>query len=295
MRTAGTVLITLTLLAAPAAPAFAQAADTSHAKSPSFFTWTDAFLAGGFVATALLLNPLDVRIAKDLQDSTVQANRFFHNTATAFRLMGQPGPQIIGLALYGIGRVTRNQRIEKLAVHGSEAMLLATTITTVTKVTVGRARPLLQHPPSKSLGFGFMRGLPSALGGKGTNYQSFPSGHATTAFAVASASTAEFAHWVDEWHAWNGYKYVVGTVMFGGASLIGASRMYNNAHWTSDVVAGAMVGTFAGLKTVEYNYRHPNNKVERWLVKMTVVPGQGHVPTWVGFSLAPNLESAPRH
>ena len=295
MRTAATIVLTLTLLAAPAAPARAQAPDTSHAKAPPFFSWTDAFLAGGFVATALLLDPLDVRIARDLQDSTVQANRFFHNTATAFRLMGQPGPQIIGLALYGIGRATRNQRIEKLAVHGSEAMILATTITTVTKVSFGRARPLLQHPPDKSLGFGFMRGLPRSLGGKGSDYQSFPSGHATTAFAVASASTAEFAHWVNEWHAWNGYKYVVGTAMYGGASLIGASRMYNNAHWTSDVVTGAMVGTFAGLKTVEYNYRHPDNKVERWLVKMTIVPGQGRVPTWIGFSLAPNLESVPRH
>lgn len=287
-------LFPLAFALAPATPLQAQLPDTTH-KAPPFFRWTDALLAGGFVATALALDPLDVKIARKLQDSTVQANRVFHRTATAFRLMGQPGPQIIGLGLYAVGRATHNQRIEKLAVHGSEAMILSTTITTVTKVIAGRARPRVQNPPSKSLGFGFMRGLPSFLGGKGTEFQSFPSGHATTAFAVASASTAEFSHWVNEWHAWGGYKYLVGTAMYGGAALIGASRMYNNAHWTSDVVTGAMVGTFSGIKTVEYNYRHPDNKVERWLVKLQVVPGQGNTPTWIGFSVAPSFDAPYPH
>ncbi len=294
MRRSGILLLFPLVFAVPAAaPALAQAPDTTHRAAP-FFKWSDALLVGGFAAAALALDPLDVRIARDLQDSTVQANRFFHDVATTFRLLGQPGPQIIGLGLYAVGRATRNRHIELLAVHGSEAMILSTSITTVTKVIAGRARPLVQNPPSKSLGFGLFRGLPRFLGGKGSDYQSFPSGHATTAFAVASASSDEFAHWLDESHAWNGYKYLIGGILYGGAGLIGASRVYNNAHWTSDVVTGALVGTFSGIKTVEYNYRHPNNRIERWLVKLQIVPGRGNVPTWVGFSLAPSLEPAPR-
>jgi len=296
MRRFSILLLFPLVFALPTAgPLLAQAPDSTHAKAPPFFRWSDALLVGGFAATALALDPLDVRIATHLQDSTVQANRFFHDVATTFRLLGQPGPQIIGLGLYAVGRATRNKHIELLAVHGSEAMILSTTITTVTKVIAGRARPYLQNPPSKSLGFGLLRGLPKFLGGKGADYQSFPSGHATTAFAVASASSDEFAHWLDESHAWGGYKYLVGSVLYGGAGLIAASRVYNNKHWTSDVVTGALVGTFSGLKTVEYNYRHPNNRVERWLVKLQVIPGQGDIPTWIGFSVSPGFAPAIPH
>ena len=111
----------------------------------------------------------------------------------------------------------------------------------------------------------------------------------------ARLAAPTFAHWLDESHAWGGYKYLVGSVLYGGAGLIAASRVYNNKHWTSDVVTGALVGTFSGLKTVEYNYRHPNNRVERWLVKLEIIPGQGHIPTWVGFSLSPTFEPAIPH
>lgn len=291
MRTLRTILLSLTLITAPAAPLLAQAPDTT-AKPAPFFTWSDALLAGGFVAAALVLDPLDVKIANRLQDSTLQANKFLRDVATAFRLMGQPGPEIIGVVLYGVGRATHSTHVQKLAVHGVEALILGSAISLPTKIIAGRARPF--EDPNKSLAsFSFMRGLPVFLGGKGSDFQSFPSGHATTAFAVASAASSEFGHWFDEAHAWEGYKYLVGITLYGGAALVGASRMYNNKHWTSDVVVGAMIGTFSGLKTVEYNYRHPNNRVERFLVKMQIVPGARGSPTWITFSMGPAWQLVP--
>ncbi len=292
MRKFGVVLLTATILSAPAAPLLAQApAPDTTRPAPPFFTYRDALLLGAFAAGTLAMDPLDRHFATRLQDPSTQSNKFLHRTSTFFRLMGQPGPQIIGLGLYGVGRLTKNEKIEKLAVHGIESMLLATTATTTIKVLAGRARPYLDT--TKALGFHFGRGLPKFLGGKGAAYQSFPSGHATTAFAVASAATAEWSHWVDQWHDPQYYKYVVGGVLYGGATLVGISRMYNNAHWASDVMAGAAIGTFAGIKTVRYNYRHPNNKVERWLVKVNVIPGHAEAPTYVGFSIAPGPPFGP--
>lgn len=286
MRKIAYFALPLALVLSPVAPApaLAQAPDTTR-PSPPFFTYRDAVLMGVFAAGALAMNPVDVKFRRELQDSTNQNNRFLHRTSTFFRLMGQPAPQIIGLGLYGVGRLTKSERVTKLAVHGSEAMLLSTAVTTTVKMLAGRARP--RKDSTKALGFKFGRGF------KGADFQSFPSGHATTAFAVASAATAEFSHWVDEWHSPSYYKVLVGGVLYGGATLVGASRMYNNAHWASDVVAGAAVGTLSGIKTVRYNYRHPGNKVERWLVAVQLVPARGDSPTYIGLSLTPSFEPAP--
>ena len=58
--------------------------------------------------------------------------------------------------------------------------------------------------------------------------------------------------------------------MYGGATLVGLSRMYNNAHWASDVALGTAIGTFSGIKVVRYSHGHSNNFVDRWLLGVTV-------------------------
>ncbi|MDR2806322.1 MAG: phosphatase PAP2 family protein [Dysgonamonadaceae bacterium] len=73
--------------------------------------------------------------------------------------------------------------------------------------------------------------------------QSFPSGHTSRAFVAA-----EFLHqeYKDQsiWISVGGY---------GMASLIGVSRVYNNRHWVSDVIAGAGVGILS-TKIVYWAY-----------------------------------------
>ncbi|HET9986278.1 MAG TPA: phosphatase PAP2 family protein [Longimicrobiales bacterium] len=283
MRTVLVVFLSLTLGGAPAVSAQAAPADTSPPSHQApFFTYRDAVLAGLFAAGTVAMAPVDVSVAKELQRPTRQESRFLQRTFTFFRFMGQPAPQIIGVGLYGLGRLTHNVRMTRLAVHGSEAMLLGTAATSTIKLLAGRGRPYFD--PNNNFDFGFGRGL------KGTKYQSFPSGHATTAFSVAAAATAEFSHWVKESGWPQEYKLLVGGVLFGGASMVGVSRIYNNYHWASDVVTGAAIGTFSGIKIVRYNYRHPQNRVERFLVKATLVPAGAGAPTRVFLSIEPTSE-----
>jgi membrane-associated phospholipid phosphatase len=103
-----------------------------------------------------------------------------------------------------------------------------------------------------------------------TSFQSFPSGHSTAAFSAAAAVTSETSDW------WPHSTWVIGPVLYGGASLVGVSRMYEDKHWASDVVMGAAVGVFAGLKTVRFNHTHTGNRIDRWLLGGEAGEGNGH-------------------
>ena len=66
----------------------------------------------------------------------------------------------------------------------------------------------------------------------GSAFNSFPSGHTTTAFAAAEFMRQEYKD-VSPWYGIAGY---------GAATITGILRLYNNKHWVSDVVAGAGFG-----------------------------------------------------
>ena len=51
--------------------------------------------------------------------------------------------------------------------------------------------------------------------------------------------------------------------------------MYDNRHWASDVLVGAGIGTFDGLKVVRYHHSHPGNRLDRWMLAGSLVPTDG--------------------
>ena len=66
----------------------------------------------------------------------------------------------------------------------------------------------------------------------GTRHNSFPSGHTATAFMTATLLHKEYG-WKSPWFSVGGYT---------AAAVTGVSRILNNRHWMSDVVAGAAIG-----------------------------------------------------
>jgi len=66
------------------------------------------------------------------------------------------------------------------------------------------------------------------------NRHSFPSGHTTTAFAFASVVAMEH-----EWY-WGAGAYSI-------ATIVGLSRIHDNAHYLHDVVMGASIGAAYGI------------------------------------------------
>lgn len=250
-----TKLFTLTAAMALAATTVAEAqpTDTTHISREPLFTSSDAWIAAGFVAGTVAMFPADRYFARKLQSTGNQESQFLRNAASDFRFMGDPGSLIIGASLYGIGRLARVDRMADLGLHGTEALLISNAVFGVMKGVGGRARPEADIKNANNFRFG--RGFSG-----GDIYRSFPSGHAAMGFAAASAVTAETSKW------WPKATWYIAPVMYGGATMIAASRMYNNKHWASDVVAGAAIGTFAGTKVVRYHHSHPGNRIDKWLL-----------------------------
>ena len=79
--------------------------------------------------------------------------------------------------------------------------------------------------------------------------------------------------------------------MYGGATMVALSRMYNNQHWASDVIMAAGIGTFAGNKVVRFNHRTAlGNRIDRWLLSTSIVP-DAHGGVSLGWTVAPGLGS----
>lgn len=260
------------LLVLPVSTATAQArtpTDTSKAQQ-TLFNARDAWLAAGFVGLTIVMFPIDKHIETHLRDQSAPANRFFDRSATGFESITTPGSFIIGGALYGIGVVTDRPNLKDLGWHGTEAVLLGSGITGVLKGVLGRARPDM-FPDTRPSDFQFTKGFSVA------NRQSFPSGHTTTAFAAAAAVTSEVNR------MWPRYTWYVGPVLYGGATLVGLSRMYHNRHWASDVALGAGIGTFSGLKVVKYTHSHPDNLLDRIILRTSAAP-DGHGGAYIIWS-----------
>jgi membrane-associated phospholipid phosphatase len=133
---------------------------------------------------------------------------------------------VVTSATYGVASLAGFDEVADPAGRVLASLVAAGMANGLLKASVGRARPRLE------LGSGEFR--PFALD---NGWQSFPSGHATVAFALATAISAEADRlWVT-------------ALTFSGAGLVAWSRSHEDRHWASDVVAGAAVGTVMAYHT----------------------------------------------
>jgi membrane-associated phospholipid phosphatase len=254
-----------------AAPGGAQLADGSYQRP--LFTWRDAVLAGGFAIGTFAIRPLDKSAALSLQRPYTQQQKVLRTTATIVRTIAEPGSVFIGVSMYAVGRVSHSDQLAELGLRGTEALVVGGGFANILKYSFGRARPFVDTVSPNPDDWQLLRGR------RGDSYRSFPSGHTVAAFAAAAAVSAETSRW------WPGATYyAIGPALYAGAAAVGASRMYENRHWASDVIVGAAIGTFAGTKVVRYHRTHPTNQLDRWLLRASVSPSN---PSHVSFMLFP--------
>jgi undecaprenyl-diphosphatase len=109
----------------------------------------------------------------------------------------------------------------------AESLVWTTAATAVLKVGVGRLRPVMYTA----------RALEAAH--DTDNLRSFPSGHASAAFAVATA------YWLAR-RDLNGEPGVAGWCAAGAAATVALLRVVGGKHFPTDVLAGALLGIAGG-------------------------------------------------
>ena len=141
---------------------------------------------------------------------------------------------------YLAGATGNNDKAAAVAQDGLAASIIASGIITPTiKFITGRARPHENAGIAKFHPFSIGYSLDS----------SFPSGHATQAFALASVISD---HYDESWVKYSSYTV---------AGLVGVARSYHDAHFASDILAGALIGTLVGKSVVAHNKSLRSGKV----------------------------------
>ena len=120
------------------------------------------------------------------------------------------------LGLFAAGRFAEGSRFRAFSYDAAQALIVNGVYTELFKRMASRTRP------------------------DGSDQLSFPSGHTSTAFAWATVANAH-------------YGWKAGVPSYLAASAIGLSRITNDKHYLSDVVAGATLGFITGRTTVRTN------------------------------------------
>jgi membrane-associated phospholipid phosphatase len=141
------------------------------------------------------------------------------------------GLPVLGLTagVYGMALLLGERWIRETALLGGTAILVAATLSTATKIAVGRGRPNLGEGNWSVRPFSFDDG-----------HESFPSGHTIVAFAVSGTLAERIKN---TWAS-------IG--LYGIAAATGWSRMYTDHHWFSDVLFGAVISISVSRSLVHW-------------------------------------------
>ncbi len=134
---------------------------------------------------------------------------------------------ISSIGMYAVGEMTENAKLSDTGIASLEAFMFTGVTTLGLKYIVGRERP-----------------------GDGDN-TSFPSGHVSSTAAIAGTISAMY-----DW------DWRVSLPLYVITAFVAASRLNADAHYFSDVVAGAAIGTGFGILAARLH----KNKESSWRV-----------------------------
>ncbi len=246
-------------VAADAAAADAAAADSAGVAlagttgtAPAHTAWrvpNDWVLGGIVVGTFLLIEPLAGLESKVHPDLANQTSPFRRAARSIGKL--QVGAAVTS-ATFLTGLAIGSSTVTRVGLHSLESVLVSQVAAEAIKVVVGRARPSQGLGPDSFEPFTTDR-----------EFHAFPSGHSTQSFALATTLSGELR----EEAPWLPF------VLYPGATWVAITRVQDERHWITDVVAGAALGVLSANVIGRLN--HPMGPDGPSLSLFTPEGGQG--------------------
>ncbi len=191
--------------------------------SPKNWKGGDFLSFSAVLGAGLLLYSVDQDIQQWVQDHRSSSSE------DSFKTIGQLGNGVvlIGLmtALYVSGEVSDNNSLRKTALLSLESWLTSGIIVRGLKSVAGRARPWTGESSHSFHPFSTR-----------SRFASFPSGHASSAFAVATVIADQ------------SQKVYIDILAYSLATMAAFSRVHLDKHWASDILVGSAIGYFVGKK-----------------------------------------------
>ena len=213
-------------------PAFAEGSNTEK-SNPPLLSPTELWVGGGVLLGTLALYSEDSRIQRGVpsflnhRSSRKLGLEYMGKYGSFFEQIGNvEGPLAVAGGYYIVGLCTHSPYTMKTGSLSLESYAVNGVLVLAIKEVVGRSRPVNVRD------FNSRKFRP--LSGQA----SFPSGHTSTAFALATVvSQRSDSCWV-------------GAGAYTLAGLVGAGRIFQNQHWPSDVLAAGLLGYFSGKLTI---------------------------------------------
>ncbi len=202
----------------------------SVVASPKDWQKSDFLKLAAVTSVGLILFVSDQRIHDWVEEhkssSAKDAAAFFSNFGDGGWLLG-------GLtALYAAGELGDRDRLRQVALLSLESLTVTTLFVWSGKFVLGRSRPSTGESSASFHPFSFS-----------SSHWSFPSGHAASAFAVATVIADESK------------ETAVDVLAYSLAALVGVARVWQNKHWPADVFMGSAMGYFVAKKICRLNRR----------------------------------------
>jgi membrane-associated phospholipid phosphatase len=194
----------------------------AYVTAPAGWQGRDWVLLGAAVGMVGATAALDDRIRDASRDYRTPTLGHLSAVVRGGEPLGWGGAAVAATYLGGLA--AGNVGLRETGLEMAEAAVFSGAVAGGLKVTAGRSRPREEEGA---------RAFHPFRGGIGGGRSSFPSEHATFAFAVASVASERVPGL-----GWAAYPL---------ASLVALSRLYDDKHWASDAAAGAVLGTATGL------------------------------------------------
>ena len=151
---------------------------------------------------------------RQLEANRTTSGNHFYKTVSA---LSDPVALGIPATCITIGLINKDASLKQKGIYLAGSFAANAVVTHILKTAINRKRPVESDPTFTTV---------VAAGSR-----SFPSGHTSEAFSMATAVTLSFPKWY------------VAAPAYTFAGLVGYSRMYLGVHYPTDVIAGAVLGT----------------------------------------------------